>query len=494
MKTWKRRIVVVLLVMAMSLTGCATEWNHGIIVIHENTGGTTQEVSEWTNPAEETTFSQEDKTELWVMYGTDSRTGFPPPKFWEHMVEQFSEEYPDVKVRLERVPEDEAELQLLRTEIMEDMGPDVFLMCRNSTLIPDPYQAMRNGLFMDISEYYDEDAGMKKDELNETIMDAGIYGGCRYVIPYSYDFPVAYVDTAQFEALGGRMDMFDGGIMKLYEDLFATGNQKLIWGASIGTPSQRFHSFNYLPDMVDYENQAVLVTAEDIAQFLRAVQTARAEQPFDLEDLPYPSPNYLKTPKLDGIRMDKKSWRDYIGMYIGVMSEHVINVGFTKMSGIEIQAVPVAAADGDLVADVLFYGAVGAGCKEPELAYAFLQTVSTFLRNESAYSPNGMMSIGWPVRMVGSAENIANHSESVYAFGEFWFAFPGSEKPVITNDDIPFLYEKIDRVQFYTAPESELSDIIDTLNDPNTGEELPVDINAVAVDFIEELEWHLYEG
>ena len=490
MKKQSIRLLALLLAMLMVLSGCAAAPADGTTQKADPVIG--QESNQTEVIPEETTISEEEKEELWVVYGTDVWTGFPQTKYWEFIVEQYSLTHPDVEVRLEAVPKDEMELQRLRTQIMAGKGPDLYLMCRNDTLFADPYQSMQNGLFADLSEYYDADTSLNKEELNQAIMDAGVYDGNRYIIPYSYDIPIAYVDTAQFEALGGSMDMFDGGIVQLYEDLVATGNPKLIWGAGLSKPSQRFHSFNFLPDLLDYKNQEVLITAEDIAQFLTVVQAARAAQYFDVEELP--TPNFLTNPSLEAVKTYGKTWRDYICMYIGTTPQHAINVGFTKMSGIEIDAIPIAAADGDLVADIIFYGAVGAGCKELDLAYAFLSTVSKVLQIESPFGSSGMLSIGWPVRITDSAENIANHPYSQSAFGELRLAYLGSSMPEITNDDILFLKAKIDRVHYYTSLEHDLSDIIDTLNDPNTGVPTDVDIDAVAADFIEELEWHLYEG
>ena len=487
MKKQITKLLALLLVVLMALSGCASAPADSIA---DTTAG--YEIDKTEVLPEETTGVEEERDELWIMYGTDSRTGFPPTKYWESIVEQYSLTHPDVEVRLEAVPKDEMELQRLRTQIMAGKGPDVYLMSRNDTLISDPYQAMQNGLFVDISEYYDADTSLNKEELNKTIMDAGVYDGNRYIIPYSYDIPVAYVDTAQFEEQGGSLDMFDGGIIQLYENLAATENSKLIWCAGLSRPSQRFHSFNFLPDLLDYENQEVFVTAEDIAQFLKVVQAARAAQSFDVEELPIP--NFLKDPMLEEVKTYGKTWRDYICMYIGTTPQHVINAGFTKMSDIEIDAIPIVAADGDLVADILFYGAVGAGCKEPETAYSFLSTVSEVLQIKSPFGTNGMLSVGWPVRITGSAEAIANHYNSQTAFGEFRRIYLAGSIPEVTNDDIPFLDAKIDRVQFYTSLEHDLSDIIDTLNDPNTGAPTDVDIDAVAADFIKELEWHLYEG
>ena len=174
-----------------------------------------------------------------------------------------------------------------------------------------------------------------------------------------------------------------------------------------------------------------------------------------------------------------------------MMPESVINAGFSKMSGIEITSIPVAAADGDLVADVLFYGAVLNGCDQPELAYELLRSV---LLGDVMCTPECFLSQGWSVYQAGSIERLATGGVAVDIFNEVRRFYLSGAIPEVTELDIPFLNAKIDRVHFYTSLESDLSDIMAALNDPNTGVPTDIDIDAVAADFINELEWHLYEG
>ena len=222
MKKQTVRILALFLTVLIALSGCGYLPTDNT---NQQTDATAEsEVFQTEAIPEERPSEQDSKPDLWIMYGTDTQTGYPPISFFKHIVEQFTLEYPDVNILLESIPQDEESLQRLRTQITEGNIPDVIVMSRNSTLITDPYQAMQNGLFMDISEYYDADTELAEEELHPAIMDAGVYDGHRYIIPYSYDFPVAYVDVRQFESLGGSLDMFDGGIMKLYENLFATGN------------------------------------------------------------------------------------------------------------------------------------------------------------------------------------------------------------------------------------------------------------------------------
>ena len=46
------------------------------------------------------------------------------------------------------------------------------------------------------------------------------------------------------------------------------------------------------------------------------------------------------------------------------------------------------ALDGDLVANITYYGAVGAGCETPELAYSFLRM---FLLEETQWEKNRVL-------------------------------------------------------------------------------------------------------
>ena len=475
-----KRFVALLLAVFMALSGCAFAPTDSTTQQTDTTAE--KEVNQTETLLEETTAVEEEKEELWVMWGKDKRSGWPSILEFELLVEAFAEEHPDVALRLEMIPTDAESLQHLRAQIMAGDGPDVILMPRNAELISDPYQSMQNGLFMDISEYYDADTSFRKEDLTETIMEAGVYDGKRYIIPFYYDIPIAYIDVAQFENQGGSMDWFDDGVMNLY-------SEKLDAGICLTNPSQNLHGFNFLPEIFDYENQEVLITQEEISQFLREIQQMRATELADPSELPHSG--FLRRPSMDSITIYRKTWRDYVNMYVGMMPEAVINAGFSKMSGIEIASIPVAAADGDLVADVSFYGAVLHGCDQPELAYELLRSV---LLGDVMRSPLSFLSPGWSVYQAGSVDRLATGGIAIDTFNEIKRFYKGDTLPEVTESDIPFLNAKIDRAHYYTSLESDLGDIIDTLNDPNTGAPTDVDIDAIATEFFEELEWHLYEG
>ena len=474
------RFLALFLAVLIVLSGCTAAPADGTTQKADPVIG--QESNQTEVIPEETTSTQDESNELWIVWGKDKRSGWPAISTLELMTEEFAKEHPNVSLRLEMIPKDEEALQRLRIQILAGKGPDVILMPRNAELISDPYQSMQNGLFVDISEYYDADPTLEKEELNETIMEAGVYDGKRYILPFYYDMPIAYIDVAQFEDQGGSMDWFDDGVMNLH-------SEKLDAGICLTNPSQNMHGFNFLPEIFDYENQEVLITQEDIAQFLRTIQEIRATELADPSELPHSG--FLRRPSMDSITIYRKTWRDYVSMYIGMMPESVTNAGFAKLSGIEIASIPVAAADGDLVADVSFYGAVLHGCDQPELAYELLRSA---LSSDTLFVALSFLSEGWSVRHAGSVDRLSNKGETIDTFNEIKRFYKSDALPEVTEADIPFLNAKIDRVHFYTSLESNLSDIINTLNDPDTGAPTDVDIDAVASEFVDELKWHLYEG
>ena len=147
----------------------------------------------------------------------------------------YKESHENVKFVIEKIPYEGSErtnmLERLRTELMSGKGPDILLLPGNclmlgrqgelkESLILDVNQAMRNGLFADISEYYDADTELGKESLNTTVMDAGVVDGARYVLPLRYDFPVACVSVERFAKTGLSKDTFNTNILSFDVRLF----------------------------------------------------------------------------------------------------------------------------------------------------------------------------------------------------------------------------------------------------------------------------------
>ena len=492
----KRFLSIAVLVLAViALTACSQENCKDMQTF------TKDEAVDLNQEALETTLAETEKESLWVLVdGKDAIVSLA-----EKMIDQFQGAHPDVEIQIQRLSMDNDELrniqmQKLRTEIMAGKGPDVYLV--PSTLysgenqIQDPELAMRNGLFEDVNQYYDADEELGKEGLVTAVMDAGVVGGARYILPLRYDMPIAYVDVAQFEALGGSLDMFDGGIANLHDQLLASGNPNLTVCGSISSSAIDAFGLNFYPELVDYDDQGLLLTADDVLPFLKNLQIVRSTNTLDPPDAGYIS----TAPVLEFYIQDGIFWRDYFPMYIGQMKDIPLNATFSKAYDVEIAMVPVAAADGDLVADVTYYGAVGYGCDNVELAYELLRMLLTeaaqWEYNKDTINNASFNYYGWPVRAKYDEEVLDDQVE-YYVDTHTGDILRKKELNAVgvTHDDLSVLNAKIDRVQFYTKYEIEFSrNIVEQLNVPDTGEIQSVDIEVLAEAWLDELMWHLAEG
>ena len=440
------------------------------------------------------------------------------------IIKLFKEQNPNVEFELELLPNgnkvvdadyEEARtaiLQRLRSAIMARKGPDIYLLPSTTTtyemLFEDVNLAMRNGLFEDISEYYDGDTELRTEELISGVMDAGVLDGRRYILPLRYEMPVAYVDVSQFKALGGSLDMFDGGIMELYKDLLATGNSELIAGAFVSYHAMRSFAMNFCGDVINYDEREVQLTAEELAEFVSTVQTVRMHEYVDPENWEQKS-EVIFPSVLPHLFSGMEYWTAGTSMYIGKMQDLMDNAAYARTHDVEIAMIPLASADGKVTADVTYFGAVGDSCDDVELAYEFLRL---FLTEEGQWIENTDTAHeafyhGWPVRAKGGVgllwqkrnERLAN-VESPEWDEETKLAIQELKAGIINNvvvlddEDLPILDVAVDRVQLSIDLENVLNDMLIGLNDSATNEAIPADIDAMAAQWLEELEWHLGEG
>lgn len=445
------------------------------------------------------------QSELWVMY---NRADFTQ-ELLEAMAELFSAEHPETSVRLEQIPTDENMLQRLRTQIMAGNGPDAYILKSDNELFPDVYQSMYNGLFEDISGYYDSDTQLGKDALHTGIMNAGVINEGRYVLPLRFDFPVAYVDVEQFESLGGSLDMIEGGIINIFDNFLDTQNPNLISGVTISNYLERVSAFNFLPNAIDYDVRQVLLTTEDVALHLRSLQKVRAigkavaagnDSTLFCIRFPFHFNENI-------VGLTHSVWPDHICMYIGRAYGLLTSTVYEKISGKDIEMIPIAAADGDLVADVTHFAAIGYGCDDPGLAYEFIRLFLTeegqYMNCQALYSSSGMY-MGWPVRIEGSINGILDIPEVRNRFREGINRYKQKsgipfateiEIPSLSEEDIQFLNVEFNRITYSSSMEIEFwTTATSALNDANTYEALDVDIDTIALEFVDELKWHLAEG
>lgn len=474
------------------------------------------------------------------------------------LAEIFESEHPGLTVKLDILPQDQTArgmyLKQLRTEIMGGRGPDVFLLPTENNLskpieshywdvyetervftreweplFSDVERAMGNGLFADLSPYYDADDSLGKDALNTRIMDAGTYRDGRYLLPLRYDFPVLYVNETLLRQFGLTLEEVDGNILQLLDLAISSGQFELAAGAEpyllrLG------RGFSFLSPVTDGGNR-VLLTEGEVAALLTRFQQVEAlvgeqfehRRPLNFMNLyePYAhvyDPAITVAHVIIGFRY-QPMFPDALPLHVGTLPESVWIRPYAQMDKGRHAMLPLRSAGDTLNAYGTYFGAVGGGCRTPREAYDFLRL---FLLEPAQFEQGRpfktvwdlhgkpyhayLMEAGWPVRTGGSANAVwRNVRDYVSMFTPFYNAWSAEGWPIkysgsgvyrlrFTDEDIPLLEAEFDHVYFGNVLEQDLGRMLRSLNDQRTGQPTEADVDAMAKEFIKKLQWQVMEG
>lgn len=487
---------------------------------------------------------QGDKQELWIV--TERTT-------WDRMngqawvlVDAFQKTHPDVTVRLDILPTEEQErsvyLQQLRTQILRGGGPDGYLLPTSSELVfdaavgytyetvdplfPDAYQAMENGIFMDISALYEADAALGKNALLKPVMDAGVLDGKRYILPLRYDLPVIFADAAKMEQAGLSPDLLQQDILAVMEAAAQTGD--LYWANGAA-----YYGSAALGYWMDYENQSVTLTQEQLSAYFSLYR--RLVSLVEIQDDLYFSYNtklnvrsyvwknykgqFLTNAVADDANNGREGYRTRYPMHIGALSDILDYAPVYQYEKAPLHVVPMRGLDGQVVAKVTYYAAVGAGCRNAELTYEFLRQ---FLSEESQQEANrpksknavgdkgriintrnasqypGLIEEGWPVRTEGSLTPLWTVYRKQFYSKDAAPAYKDTMRGIGLSDLeehwAAILGVTIDRVCFGADLAEPFEGYLDQLNDPETHAPTDVDAEELAGRFLWQIRLQIGEG
>lgn len=255
-----------------------------------------------------------------------------------------------MEVNVQRLPDDsqkrETEIQKLRTEIMAGKGPDVFLMGPESEnvaedimqLFENPYQTMQSGALASLDKYMEKDDYWEESTYQKAFLKAGQYNGRQYIIPLSVYYEV-YLRTNDMEEMTGntldewldQAEISDDSRVKSFADDFACMGARWIQPAA------------------DYEQGEVL--------FDQSKWNVFAEKYFQF-----------------------RSRNDYWDYEIEERNDYGMKtvLDLEIYPEREVQAIPDL--NGQKMASIMSYGAVGMSSDRKEEAYEFLML---FLNDQS---------------------------------------------------------------------------------------------------------------
>lgn len=399
-------------------------------------------------------------------------------------INQFQDENPGVIIRMDILPTQQTKreeyLQELRGKMAAGQGPDLFLLptstvltldhpekytyCSIQPLFPDVTAAMENGTFADISNWYDQDQQLGREALNGNIMDAGVVGSARYVLPLRYSARVLYAFDELLDKEGIARETLDENINIILQKAAEARNVSLAECADVTSATAVFSDFVI--------GGADALSVQQVADYMKRYQAMKAR--FGTEELQASRFDYMTD------TLVVKSMR---AVYNDLLCDGIAFLAAGKNAGLTLSMHPQRTTTGDTVAYVTYYGAVGSSCQEPELAYDFLRQ---FLMDDVQWEQNrdlldgewplSPMEDGWPVRTEGSVAALwANVSDRI-SNGKL----SGIQ---LTDDDLPILQFPFDLVCF--PVDTELGSFLAQLNDAeNGGAPTDADISALAAAYL----------
>ena len=457
----KNRYFIILLALLLILAGCSTK------------KAVTDPVNLWV------------VTEVTPSRGTNTQV--------QYYIDQFQNEHPNVSIELDILPYNEPQrgeyIKELYDKIETGEGPDIYLLpdrdilqtdrsfVRVAPLFPDVELAMRAGIFADISRLYNFDFRLGKSALQKTVMDAGVVNGSRYVLPLQYEINTIYYYPDLFEE-HAELDIDVCTVSKLMQ--FGIENSTVAISSAIDHIPARSHYalLETFSNLIDYDTGKIMLTAQELEEYLTTYQ------------------DFAKT--LNG------KWQIYGGVYLdnveeiidyapikaNAMKGGIAFSAYAKQSGNTLKMAPLRTDDGDVIATVSYFGAIGSGCKDVKTAYEFLRI---FLSEEAQWKTDylnepdlpPLTGYGWPVRAKGTAPYF-------YDTALKWLdrkegsLLPKYKSLEITDQDLPLLETKIDIVRFHFC--NSFYQRRQELNDYNNGA-IPTDtdISVLANSIIQDL-------
>lgn len=250
----------------------------------------------------------------------------------------------------------ETKITQLRTEIMSDNGPDVFIMPCNiatenrnsSVLFSDPEKIMHSGIFLPLDAYIKKASYVDSNGWNQTIMEAGKTEEGQVILPIAYTYCAYAFPTDESIAIPNS-----------WEEMIH--NQDFMIGANIPQRGYEWLSPSF-GKLADYEEETLLFSEEDLQK--------RIEEVFEWQEKNSISQNITETSMIAWGNVTDEFWK--------------------KISATGNDKKTVVAFPNDengVTAYITLYAAVNRNTEYPEQAFSFLDFV---------FSDEIMTGVGFP--------------------------------------------------------------------------------------------------
>lgn len=385
----------------------------------------------------------------------------------------------------------------LQTEMMAGQGPDIFILpCddgftyNETQLVENVEKGMATGLFADLTTLYNQDETLQKDVLLEKVMDAGVMDDKRYILPLRYQYPIILTLEDELQAAGLEISELSQNSETFLSTVLS--QKKSAWHVS-GANVFAANLINVFPSLCDYSTGEVSLDEETVV--------ATLSQYMEL----------LSSLDQKSIEADGGVWPNFLSadrplstLFLSDDLFFYLDIAYAQYQ--DLVAVPFAAQDGSIVANVSYYGAVSANCAAVEEAYEFLKLfLSREVQSGGALEADGASydasewgtTHGWPVRSdITAAELRAAVPQTPLLHGmveELRQPVEGEPAPMLPEEFFTEAYERIGEVRPYTQLDGSFSRAAMSLYDfatftPNTEQ-----MDEVAEELLRQLETEVAE-
>ena len=435
----------------------------------------------------------DEPVQLWVVTEITGSRGMNGQV--RYYMEQFQNDHPNVWIQLDILPTESTEraeyIKELYDKIKSGEGPDIYLLpvkdvVRNDykymhadpMLFPDVELAMRAGVFADISHYYNFDFSLGKSALQSTVMDAGVVNSSRYVLPLSYGLRTIYYFPDRLSA-GTELDIENATYSDLMQYVIDIGDPVIASGVDNLRSDSNFTLSETFSNLIDYDSGEITLSVQDLEEFFSIYQKLQVTI----------GPKRTEYGIIEPVNAEKII--NYTPLKVSWLSNAPALAAYAKYTGSTLKMAPVRNDDGDVIATVSYYGAIGSGCKNIETAYEFLRIFLTEdaqwetkkLENRDILFPGSI----WPVRVKGSVPYLWNSQQIQLESRDGTLYRSGYNSIELTDQDIPVLETEIDMVRFPFA-NNFYQHWIQLVDYNNGAAPTDVDMEALTEAFIQDLE------
>ena len=357
-------------------------------------------------------------------------------------------------------------------------------------LVENVEKGMATGLFADLTTLYNQDETLQKDVLLEKVMDAGVMDDKRYILPLRYQYPIILTLEDELQAAGLEISELSQNAETFLSTVLS--QKKSAWHVS-GANVFAANLINVFPSLCDYSTGEVSLDEETVV--------ATLSQYMEL----------LSSLDQKSIEADGGVWPNFLSadrplstLFLSDDLFFYLDIAYAQYQ--DLVAVPFAAQDGSIVANVSYYGAVSANCAAVEEAYEFLKLfLSREVQSGGALEADGASydasewgtTHGWPVRSdITAAELRAAVPQTPLLHGmveELRQPVEGEPAPMLPEEFFTEAYDRIGEVRPYTQLDGSFSRAAMSLYDFTAYTPKTEEVENVAQDLLQQLETEVAE-